>query len=1400
MLRMPLKLKWGKKSGRYDLSQDVYVITVFIGDHPILQCTLTTDSTANQCMEYLSQKVDLNQVEMFGLRYQMKTNDPDKRMMRWVELDKPLRKQLEKWACKPRQVQLAVLYHTPNAFTLTDLMARSYYFLLMKLDVVEGRLTVALEKYINLAAYSLQVEYGDFDPAIHTNDFMQSVPLLPKHICRSAQILEDLLKRVSAVHERLRGMQPSYAALLYIVDAQQCEGYGEEYFSGKDEDSSEVKVGYSQEGIVIRGSYNAPLKHKWDDIKDISSSKRHLNIRLIDGNGVQFTMEDAEMARYVAMVLTWQFQYAMNGAIEEKNCPMNINNLQGSIRTFSKQVTSSNIELNSARLNSDYPSSVLTTGDSAYSSSSQQLSVANPSLGGAAASALIAASMYNISAVSSAHDSRKSTPVLSSLSFRDSTPVAVEPSRQRSSTLSAVQDREQGVLSNSLGQLSIAGQRTPPAKGSQSPMTTPQFFRQQNGVQKADAATQCRDSCDDSLRIQYTKQDQQAAEELRNMLTERKRQIPAVKLAGSSPEIHMIGNAQRRGAAALAHKHSMINQTTSKYAADQDQAPAHALSSPDLLGKCQSNPDLISSAIDRYKLAVAQSELKNSIGKNSLAPQTSSAYMEASRLLHYSVQALPSHIDSVGCQPSALFQPSTSTAYIGPCGVIQPSTSAAAAIPTATVNPRLKRGAPSSLQNVNIVSQQPHQNGCQRNPMYHRAPSQVPSYLAQAGQIYYPQSSPFAYAVNANTTRNGAKMPSGATPQYSACAAQQKNAYIRSPPLTYAASNPMLSTVQYTNAYSAYRHPNEIPPSTSAGLPSNLPLSMTQSLIHENLLTSSVIHENQIYNANPYGARACSTPPQGNFVCGNASGGLNYNIAYVNGHMPIQFASEGLHTAVGKRTSDSSGRSVDSANSSSRATPPICMQQHPTTSQSNGSLEADTNAATFPKNSEKRVVASSKSISILTEDAHFGASCSGVNEEESLLKVQRRRRSVEEMRFAQTRHVLLNGVVQQHSKQDLLGLADKAPLSTNDETLKSLIEKLTTPDLLDEEFTLIPKKRMSAGVSTSQKPENMKRNHTRSIVPYEDTRVMLHPHKNNPTGYINASNVQIPIGDRMLRYIVAQAPLRDTIDDFWQMIWESGAQLIVMLCDAQDSKTSLVPCYWPMKQKSKLRLSDYTITMTSSTSSRYQITSILQTKCIASGEKRTVYHLRFLGWNTGGIPPGEDDFLAFIDAVNSVKRYLDNERLKESDSGVVMMSSSSKQRSRSTSRANLTDVTNRTRSHSIDGGSWRKRLQFVNHNYNNNSPSSQSEASSECSSGTTNGAISAESPPTVIHCFSGAHESGVYLLVELLIHCIENNLNVDISKALGTLRQQRMCLVKSVEQYRFVYSVFANYLQKSRLI
>lgn len=60
-----------------------------------------------------------------------------------------------------------------------------------------------------------------------------------------------------------------------------------------------------------------------------------------------------------------------------------------------------------------------------------------------------------------------------------------------------------------------------------------------------------------------------------------------------------------------------------------------------------------------------------------------------------------------------------------------------------------------------------------------------------------------------------------------------------------------------------------------------------------------------------------------------------------------------------------------------------------------------------------------------------------------------------------------------------------------------------------------------------------------------------------------------------------------------------------------------------------MRLMDYDITLVSTTSSNIspQTTSIIEIKCTSSGEKRTIYHLRFHNWLTGSIPDDENAFL-----------------------------------------------------------------------------------------------------------------------------------------------------------------------------
>ena len=68
-----------------------------------------------------------------------------------------------------------------------------------------------------------------------------------------------------------------------------------------------------------------------------------------------------------------------------------------------------------------------------------------------------------------------------------------------------------------------------------------------------------------------------------------------------------------------------------------------------------------------------------------------------------------------------------------------------------------------------------------------------------------------------------------------------------------------------------------------------------------------------------------------------------------------------------------------------------------------------------------------------------------------------------------------------------------------------------------------------------------------SVSPLQDTRIELTPMHENKTGYINASFIQVPIARELFQYVAAQAPLEDTVIDWWRMVWEKDIHVIAML-------------------------------------------------------------------------------------------------------------------------------------------------------------------------------------------------------------------------------------------------------------
>uniref|UniRef100_A0AC34F0Z2 FERM domain-containing protein n=1 Tax=Panagrolaimus sp. ES5 TaxID=591445 RepID=A0AC34F0Z2_9BILA len=343
-----MRIFWGKRSGRYDLSQDIFVLTINVGEYSLIQCTLNSESTSRDCLEYLRHKIDLRQREIFGLKYQVQTNDPDNRIWRFVEPDKPIKKQLDKFSCKPRHVQLSIIFYTPNVYSLID-------------SVASGKYTMEVEKYVNLAALSLQVDFGDYEPTLHSLDFLRSLPLLPPQLNRSIQFLDDFLLRILTSYERHSGKDPSFAAVQYIQEVMKCETYGEELFNAKDDEAAEVWIGYRLDVVVVKRSHGPALLYPFREIKTISVAKRNLTLKCLDGTSAAFVLEDAELAKYVCQLLNWQFKFEMSEAELHRSIPQNLKNLQGAIKPFNLPQNGLINNNSVVRMNSIEPSSTRTT-------------------------------------------------------------------------------------------------------------------------------------------------------------------------------------------------------------------------------------------------------------------------------------------------------------------------------------------------------------------------------------------------------------------------------------------------------------------------------------------------------------------------------------------------------------------------------------------------------------------------------------------------------------------------------------------------------------------------------------------------------------------------------------------------------------------------------------------------------------------------------------------------------------------------------------------------------------------------------------------------------------------------------------------------------------------------------
>ncbi|KAI1694208.1 protein-tyrosine phosphatase domain-containing protein [Ditylenchus destructor] len=146
-------------------------------------------------------------------------------------------------------------------------------------------------------------------------------------------------------------------------------------------------------------------------------------------------------------------------------------------------------------------------------------------------------------------------------------------------------------------------------------------------------------------------------------------------------------------------------------------------------------------------------------------------------------------------------------------------------------------------------------------------------------------------------------------------------------------------------------------------------------------------------------------------------------------------------------------------------------------------------------------------------------------------------------------------------------------------------------------------------------------------------------------GYINASPVDITVPGRHpvnLRFIASMAPTKESIPDFWQMIWDESVSVVVMLTVPTEGLVEKCAQYWPEKPNTPLSMaipSQLQVTLTKAKTKNYGHVRKFTVTHTENAKTRKLTQYHFTQWPDLGVPK---DYTMFLQFMRDVKKASKN--------------------------------------------------------------------------------------------------------------------------------------------------------------